>query len=149
MVPGILGQNVPAYGILCTTYLTNFTYHYAIGYTALFYSMKKGRIRIWIHTRSDFSGSIQAWGLQRDVVCLCWPIAPSYTSPNAGGWGVGLQGLSQWVPVVSTAVHVTWHGAQINFGDLPPYLTYAFKTRPSQKVPDPTGSVSATLCSRL
>jgi hypothetical protein len=24
----------------------------------------------------------------------------------------------------STAVHITWHGAQINFGDLPPYLTY-------------------------
>jgi hypothetical protein len=23
------------------------------------------------------------------------------------------------------AVHITWHGAQINFGDLPPYLTYA------------------------
>ncbi len=23
-----------------------------------------------------------------------------------------------------TAVHITWHGAQINFGDLPPYLTY-------------------------
>ncbi len=22
------------------------------------------------------------WGLQRDVVYLCWPIAPSYTSPN-------------------------------------------------------------------
>ncbi len=26
---------------------------------------------------------------------------------------------------MSTAVHITWHGAQINFGDLPPYLTYA------------------------
>ncbi len=25
---------------------------------------------------------------------------------------------------MSTAVHITWHGAQINFGDLPPYLTY-------------------------
>ncbi len=22
-------------------------------------------------------------------------------------------------------MHITWHGAQINFGDLPPYLTYA------------------------
>jgi hypothetical protein len=26
---------------------------------------------------------------------------------------------------MSTAVHITWHGAQINLGDLPPYLTYA------------------------
>ncbi len=26
---------------------------------------------------------------------------------------------------MSTAVHITGHGAQINFGDLPPYLTYA------------------------
>jgi hypothetical protein len=30
-------------------------------------------------------------GLQRDVVYLCWPIAPSYSSPKAGdeggGWG--------------------------------------------------------------
>ncbi len=26
---------------------------------------------------------------------------------------------------VSAAVHITWHGAHINFGDLPPYLTYA------------------------
>ncbi len=25
---------------------------------------------------------------------------------------------------MSTALHITWHGAQINFGDLPPYLTY-------------------------
>ncbi len=27
---------------------------------------------------------------------------------------------------MSTAVHITWHGAQINFGDLTPYLTYAW-----------------------
>jgi hypothetical protein len=25
---------------------------------------------------------------------------------------------------MSTAVQITWHGAQINFGDLPAYLTY-------------------------
>ncbi len=25
---------------------------------------------------------------------------------------------------MNTAVHITWHGAQINFGDLTPYLTY-------------------------
>ncbi len=28
---------------------------------------------------------------------------------------------------MSTAVHITWHGAQVNFGDLPPYLTFAYK----------------------
>ncbi len=27
---------------------------------------------------------------------------------------------------MSTAVHITWHGAQINFGDLPTYLTYEY-----------------------
>ncbi len=42
-----------------------------------------------------------------------------YTSPNAGGWGA-----AETKPV-SKAVHITWHGAQINFGDLTPYLTYA------------------------
>ncbi len=37
-------------------------------------------------------------------------------SPNA--WGGGqLRGLSQWVQLYT--------GAQINFGDLTPYLTYA------------------------
>jgi hypothetical protein len=39
-------------------------------------------------------------------------------SPNAGGGGVaGSQPMS-------TAVHRTVTGAQINFGDLTPYLTY-------------------------
>jgi hypothetical protein len=37
-----------------------------------------------------------ARGSQRDVVHLGWPIARSFMSPNAGGWG-GLRGLSQWV----------------------------------------------------
>jgi hypothetical protein len=57
-----------------------------------------------------------------DVVYLCWPIALSYTSPNCGGIGRGVAGS----PPMSTAVHITWYGAQINFGYLPPpYLTYA------------------------
>jgi hypothetical protein len=47
----------------------------------------------------------------KSVVYLGCPIAPSYISPNAGGGG--LRGLSQWA-----------HGAQTNFGDLTPYLTY-------------------------
>ncbi len=41
-----------------------------------------------------------------------------YASPNAWEWGVaGSQ-------TMRTAVHITCHGAQINFGDLTPYLTY-------------------------
>jgi hypothetical protein len=42
-------------------------------------------------------------------------IAASYMSPNAGGWCCG----------VSANEHGCAHGAQINFGDLTPYLTYA------------------------
>jgi hypothetical protein len=48
-------------------------------------------------------------GSQRDVVYLGGPIAP-----NAGGGGCG----------VSTNEYSCAHGAQINFGDLTPYLTY-------------------------
>ncbi len=58
-------------------------------------------------------------GLQRDVVYLCWPIAPSYYESKCGG----REGVAGSQPM-STAVHITWHGAQINSGDLPPYLTY-------------------------
>ncbi len=36
------------------------------------------------------------------------------------GEGGELRGLSQWVQLC-----ITWHGAQVNFGDLLPYLTYA------------------------
>ncbi len=37
------------------------------------------------------------------------------------GWGVaGSQPMS-------TPVHITWHGAQINFGDLPHYLTNSWR----------------------
>jgi hypothetical protein len=55
--------------------------------------------------------------LQRDVVYLGRPIAPSYLSPNAGdrgGEGCG----------VSANEYSCAHGAQINFRDLTPYLTY-------------------------
>ncbi len=56
--------------------------------------------------------SVRAWSQPGDAVCLCWPIAPPHKSPNAGG------GVAVSQPM-STAVHITWHGAQINFGDLP------------------------------
>ncbi len=52
-------------------------------------------------------------GSHRDVVYLGWPIAPSYMSPRRGvGEGCGfLRGCCA-------------HGAQINFEDVTPYLTY-------------------------
>ncbi len=53
--------------------------------------------------------------LHRDVVYLGWPLAPSYMSPNAGGGE--LRGLSQWEQLYTEA--------QINFGDINLYLTYA------------------------
>ncbi len=62
-----------------------------------------------------------AGGHQRDVVCLWWPIAPSSKCGRIGGWGGGVVAGSQ---PMSTAVHITWPGAQMKFGDLPPYLTY-------------------------
>ncbi len=54
--------------------------------------------------------------LQRDVVYICWAISPSKCG--------GRRGVAGSQPM-STAVHITWHGAQINFGDPPPYLIYA------------------------
>ncbi len=40
------------------------------------------------------------------------------------GGGGGIAGSQP----MSTAVHITWHGAQINFGDLPSYLTYGLES---------------------
>jgi hypothetical protein len=57
-------------------------------------------------------------GSQRHVVYLGLPIAHSFISPNAGDGGGGSQPMG-------TAVHNA-HGAQINFGNLTPYLTYGF-----------------------
>ncbi len=59
-------------------------------------------------------------GLQRDVVYLGWPIAPSCMSPNAGSH------LSQWVQLFT--------GAHINFGDLTPSLTYERWSHPITKI---------------
>jgi hypothetical protein len=56
-------------------------------------------------------------GLQRDVVYLGWPIAPSFRSPNAVGVGE-LRGLSQWIQL--------YKEAKISFGDLTPYLNYLY-----------------------
>ncbi len=48
-------------------------------------------------------------GLQGNVVYLGGPIAPSYTSPNEGGCGVGIvHGFSAMSTAVQCAHHVTW-----------------------------------------
>jgi hypothetical protein len=66
-------------------------------------------IHLWVPSR----------GLQRDVVYLGWPIAPSYMSPNAGVEGRELRGLSQWVQLCTCS--------PINFRYLTLYLTYTVK----------------------
>ncbi len=58
-----------------------------------------------------------ARGLQWDIVYLMADhIAPSYIWAQMRGGGVVGLGLSQWVQLYT--------GAQTNFGDLTPYLTY-------------------------
>ncbi len=88
---------------------------------------RRRKYSLWGETTSTTVGLYR--GSQRDVVCFCWPIAHWYKSPNAGGGGVaGSQPMS-------TAVHITWYGAQINLGDLPPCLTYGFvRRRPGSMV---------------
>ncbi len=48
---------------------------------------------------------------------LGWPIAPSYMSPNAGEGGSCGVSYNEYSCAQS-------HGAQINFADLTPYITY-------------------------
>ncbi len=69
-----------------------------------------------------FDSSLRRKGLkqplkesQRDVVYLGWPVSPSYISPNVGEGCCG----------VSANEYSCAHEAQINFGELTPYLTYA------------------------
>ncbi len=61
--------------------------------------------------------------LQGDDVYHSWPIiAPLVYEPKCGGEGGGC-GLAGSQPMRS-AVHITWHGAQISLGDLTPYLNF-------------------------
>ncbi len=61
--------------------------------------------------------------LPRDIVYLGWPIATSYMNPNAEGGSCG----------VSANEYSCTQGAQINFGDLNPYLTYGRVVRESDR----------------
>jgi hypothetical protein len=63
--------------------------------------------------------SVSCRGLQGDVVYLVWPIAPLVLWAQMRG-----EGAVAGSQPIGTAVHITWHGAQINFGDPTPYLTY-------------------------
>ncbi len=51
-------------------------------------------------------------GLQRDVVYLGWPIAPSYMSPNAGG-GKEWPGFSQRVQLYTWSPNKLWRSNSI------------------------------------
>ncbi len=68
--------------------------------------------------RDRFFLNFRIRGSHRDVVNLGRRIAPSYMSPNAGGRAGGGGGCG----VLANEYSCT-HGAQINFGDLTPYLT--------------------------
>ncbi len=72
--------------------------------------------QIW-RVRDRLYGRCSA-GVAKKYRHLGWPTAPSYMSPNAGG-GRELRGLSLWVQLYT--------GAQINFGDLTPYLAYGVR----------------------
>ncbi len=82
---------------------------------------------LWLTPSVLYTLSFLSRGLQRDVVYLCWPIAPSYRSPTqcGGHEGLRLAGSQPSQPMsIAVHVHITWLGAQIKFGDLRPYLTY-------------------------
>ncbi len=67
-------------------------------------------------SRNKFIVTIR--GLQGDVASLSGQISPLVYKPKWGG-GAGFQ-------PIRTAVHITWHGAKINFRDLTPYLTFGY-----------------------
>ncbi len=95
-----------------------------------FFSLSWDRLYDWFsifRSYSIFSRSIRFnsdKSLQRDIVYLVWPIAPSNMSPKAGG-GEELRGLRQWAQLYT--------GAQIIFGDLSPYLTYEFRLKNTKR----------------
>ncbi len=74
-------------------------------------------------------------GLQRDIVCLGWPIAPSYMSPNAGGGGVaGPQPMSI---AVYRSPNKLWRSKSIfNLWDPVSDLARLFMIRPENLDPD-------------
>jgi hypothetical protein len=49
-----------------------------------------------------------------DVVYLCWPIAPSYLSPNEGGWG-GVAGSQPMSTTVHRSPNKLWRSNSIFF----------------------------------
>ncbi len=87
-----------------------------------------GLLKRFTNSGSDISSKIfhiSMQGLQGDVVYLSWPIAPLVVRAQMRGGGGGVAGSQP----MRIAVHITWHGSQINFGDLTPYLTYYVSMR--------------------
>ncbi len=80
----------------------------------LFYGHAEGQFR-W----KEFFFTVVCWGVtKRCRLSLMTNSALVYESQCGG-----IRGVAGSQPM-STAVHITCHGAQINFGDLTPYLTY-------------------------
>ncbi len=64
-------------------------------------------------------------GLQRNVVFLGWPTNRALVIRIQMRGEGGVAGSKP----MSSDVHITWHEAQINFGDIPPCLTYQHTKR--------------------
>ncbi len=79
-------------------------------------------------TYPEHSAPPPSQGLQGDVVYVSWPIAPLVYKPNAGGAG------SQ---PMRTAMHITWHGAQMNFGSVLRSRTRIHRIHVFFGLPDP------------
>jgi hypothetical protein len=69
----------------------------------------------WNPKKDDRGGPLSDQGVTKRCLSLLTNSAPSYCIRVPMRGDRGLRG---------TAVNITWHGAQINFGDLTPYLTY-------------------------
>ncbi len=84
--------------------LTNIKVHSAT--ISLIVHIISNRIReknneMWLLFLMPRKKSIRGHKEMSSILADHWPIAPSHTSPNAGGWGEGGRGLSKWV-------YVTW-----------------------------------------
>ncbi len=88
-----------------------------LGWAVLLFTLSPGRIASW------WEGARVQWEqgvTKRCRLSLLTNSAPHIQVQMRGG------GVARSQPM-STAVHITWHGAQINFGDKTPYLTFEWE----------------------
>ncbi len=90
------------------------------------------------------SGSGSKHGFQQGVTKRCrlsllTNCAPRIRVPMRGEGGVCGVSANEY-----SCAHITWHGAQIKFGDLPPYLTYGFQSSFQADIKGP--SLLITFC---